>query len=89
MQQHSKQHDIKFVGINGQISLGKENAGKMISIDHVEENVWIIKAGTFIPESQKWLYKNNGIERIEEALKWAENHEPKDNFEEMIKDILK
>lgn len=33
--QHSKQQNIKFIGSNGQISLGKENAGKMVSIEHV------------------------------------------------------
>ncbi len=89
MQQQPKQHDIKIIGSNGQISLGKENAGKIISIDMIEDNVWIIKAGTFIPESQKWLYKDNGIKRVEEALEWAENHKPKDNFEEVIKEISK
>ena len=34
---------IKTIGSNGQISLGKEHAGKSVLVDEVEPGVWVVK----------------------------------------------
>lgn len=78
---------VKTIGSNGQISLGKEFAGKMVVIDQLSEGTWIIKAGEFIPDSEKWLYEGNNLLKLESALEWAEKNKPKDNFDEVIKGI--
>ncbi len=39
---------IKTIGSNGQISLGKEFAGENVLIDSPEYGVWTIKIGKFI-----------------------------------------
>jgi hypothetical protein len=81
------QQQIKVIGANGQLSLGKIYAGKMVSIEHTDPDTWVIKAGQFIPESEKWLYKKENIEKIERALSWAKAHKAQDNFEEIIRGI--
>ena len=79
--------NIKYIGMNGQISLGKENAGKMVSIEHTTENVWIIRAGKFMPDSQQWLYHDDGLQRLNKALTHALKRPPEDNFEMLAKDL--
>lgn len=81
------QQSIKMIGANGQISLGKEFAGKMILIDQVSKGIWIIKSGEFIPDSEKWLYQDNNLPKLNKALKWAEKNKPSDNFDKFVKKI--
>jgi putative transposon-encoded protein len=42
---HIHQRQVKTIGSNGQISLGKEFAGKMVLVEQIEEGTWIIKCG--------------------------------------------
>jgi hypothetical protein len=78
---------VKIIGGNGQISLGKEFAGKMVLIDQVDVGTWIIKSGEFIPDSEKWLHSGNNMQKLEQALTWTEKNKPKDNFDQIIKSI--
>ena len=80
--------EVKQVGMNGQISLGKEYAGKQVQILKSEEGIITIKTGAFIPDSERWLYKGNNLERLREGIEWAENTSRRsDNFEEIIKKL--
>lgn len=83
----SRHQQVKVIGINGQVSLGKEFAGQTVIIDQVNKTTWIIKAGTFVPESEKWLHQNKHLTKLEKALAWAEKNKPADNFDEIIKGI--
>lgn len=83
------QQSIKVIGNNGQLSLGKEFAGKTVSIEQTNPGTWIIKAGVFIPDSEKWLYKDGNLEKLERALKWAETHPAVDNFDEVMEKLEK
>jgi hypothetical protein len=76
---------IKVVGMNGQFSLGKEFAGKTVLIDQIDEATWVIKAGTFVPDSEKWLYHGKNLARLEKAMDWAEKTAPVDNFDQLVK----
>lgn len=78
---------IRIIGDNGQISLGKKFAGKMVSIDQIDSGTWMIKAGEFIPDSQAWLYKDGNLEKMERAIEWASKTPPQDNFDEWLKNI--
>lgn len=84
---HAHHPQVKLIGVNGQISLGKEFAGKMVMVDQIEEGTWIIKCGEFIPDSEKWLYQGNTIAKIDSALDWASQHKALENFEEVISGI--
>lgn len=68
------QPTVKIVGANGQVSLGKEFAGKMILIDQVDAGTWIIKSGEFIPDSEKWLHRVQDATKLDKALEWAERN---------------
>lgn len=67
---------IKTIGNNGQISLGKEFAGQNVLIDSPEYGVWTIKIGKFIPDNEQWLWAENNAVKIDQALDWASNHPP-------------
>lgn len=75
------QSQVKIVGSNGQISLGKEFAGKMVLIDSIDESTWIIKTGNFVPDSEQWLHTPEVSKKLNQALEWAEKNAPKDNFD--------
>lgn len=81
------QQQVKIIGSNGQLSLGKEFAGQMVLVDQLDNGTWLIKKGRFIADSEKWLYDNNGVDRLDKALSWAAKNNPRDNFEELVKKI--
>jgi hypothetical protein len=81
---------IKQVASNGQICIGKEYAGKQVQISKLEDGTLIIKQGRFIPENEMWLYNNNNLSKLDQAIKWTESNSRKENFAEiddMIKDV--
>lgn len=78
---------VKMVGSNGQLSLGKEFAGKMVIIVQINDGTWIIKSGEFVPDSEKWLYQKDHLPKLEKALDWAENNKPIDNFNKLAQRI--
>jgi hypothetical protein len=67
---------IKTIGENGQISLGKEHAGKSVLIDEIEPGVWVVKIGQFIPDSERWLHEPDARAKLDEAIAWAEATPP-------------
>ena len=75
---------IKTIGSSGQISLGKKFAGQNVMLDEIEAGVWIVKLGRFIPDNEKWLYKQDVQAELNEAIVWAEENPPEDtNFEKL------
>ncbi len=84
---HVHQPQVRIIGTNGQVSLGKEFAGKMVLIDQIEKGTWIIKSGEFVPDSEKWLYEGDNAARLEKAIEWSSKNKPTDNFETVIQRI--
>jgi len=75
---------IKTIGSSGQISLGKKFAGQNVMLDEIEAGVWIVKLGRFIPNNEKWLYRQDVQAELNEAIAWADENPPEDtNFEEL------
>jgi hypothetical protein len=66
----------KTVGSSGQISLGKEYAGRLVLIDELEPGVWVVKLGRFVPDSEQWLAKDSVQQEIAGAINWAKDHPP-------------
>jgi hypothetical protein len=58
----------KQVGASGQISLGKEYAGRTVLIDSSEPGVWVIKTAQTIPDSELWLHQPEASARLDRAL---------------------
>jgi hypothetical protein len=78
---------IKQVGANGQISLGKEYAGKQIQISKMEDGSLFIQSGLFIPDNERWLHTKENMETLNKAIQWAENNQRRDNFDEIAKRV--
>jgi len=55
---------VKRVGASGQISLGKEFAGRAVLIESTEPGVWLIK----IPDAELWLHQPEAANRLDRAL---------------------
>lgn len=81
----SLHQQVKVIGANGQLSIGKEFAGKIVLVDQVDKTTVVIKLGTFVPDSERWLYEGQNLAKLEKALKWAEKTKPSDNFEKIAK----
>ncbi len=43
---------VKVIGANGQISLGKEFAGRQVLVEERESGVWMIRLAVVIPENE-------------------------------------
>ena len=63
--------EIKTVGSSGQISLGKHNAGRTVTVEQVEDGVWVVKAARVIPENELWLYKQPAKGKLDRGIEWA------------------
>jgi len=65
---------VKQVGASGQISLGKEFAGRTVVVDSSEPGVWVIKTAQTIPDSELWLHQPAAADRLDRAM--ASMNEP-------------
>jgi len=48
---------VKVIGANGQISLGKQYAGRQVLVEEQEAGVWLIRTATVIPDNERWLHE--------------------------------
>ena len=71
--------DVKTIGSSGQISLGKEYAGRTVAVEEVEPGVWIIKSARVIPENELWLHTPSATGKITQAIEWAEQNPPQES----------
>lgn len=59
---------VKQVGASGQISLGKEYAGRTVLVDNPLPGVWVIKTAQTIPDSELWLHQPEAAARLDRAM---------------------
>jgi hypothetical protein len=78
MRSEEDQVVIKTVGNSGQISLGKQYAGRHVLVDELEPGVWVIKVGDFVPENERWLHAPEVKAKIEEGLEWMRQNPPRE-----------
>jgi hypothetical protein len=69
----AKQAKLLTVASNGQISIGKAWAGRQIVIEEIAEGELLIKAGVFVPDSQKTFHTKAAKESLTEFNKWEES----------------
>lgn len=69
---------VKSVGRNGQITLGKEFAGRLVMIDRAAPGVWTLKLGEFVPDGERWLHAPEASAKLDRALKWAADNPPRE-----------
>ncbi|HMB15544.1 MAG TPA: hypothetical protein VKN62_04440 [Pelovirga sp.] len=79
------QPTVKIVGTNGQISLGKRYAGRQVLVEQSEPGVWIVRTATVIPDNERWLHQPQVAEDLQNALKWATDHEAQESDTEHLR----
>lgn len=67
---------LATVGNNGQISIGKELAGREVLIEKYSDGRIVISPGTFIPDHQKVFFTQEAKERLDEFDVWANENPP-------------
>lgn len=69
----AKQTKLLTVASNGQISIGKAWAGRQIVIEEVADGELHIRAGIFVPDSQKTFNTKSAKDSLTEFNIWEEN----------------
>ena len=62
---------VKSIGASGQISLGKEFAGRQVLVDSPAKGVWIIRTAAIIPDNETWLHEEKTLNSLKKAIAWA------------------
>lgn len=76
---------IKIIDANGQISLGKQFAGRQVLVEEQESGVWLIRTATVIPDNERWLHLPKAATDLQNALAWAQANPPVDTH---VDDLL-
>jgi chromosomal replication initiation ATPase DnaA len=65
------QPELKRVGQSGQISVGRELAGKLLRLEQLDDGRLLLTPVVDVPESQLWTLREPHKSRIERGLAWA------------------
>lgn len=69
---------VKVIGVNGQISLGKQYAGRQVLVEEREPGVWLVRTAIVIPDNERWLHQPEAAADLRNALSWAQANPPAD-----------
>ena len=62
---------VKVIGANGQISLGKQFAGRQVLVEEQGAGVWLIRTATVIPDNERWLHAAPAAADLARATAWS------------------
>ena len=62
---------MKVIGASGQISLGKEHAGRQVLVEEPQPGVWLVRTAKVVPDNADWLHTTEAKMALREALAWA------------------
>lgn len=79
---------VKLIGANGQISLGKDYAGRQVLVEEREPGVWFVRTAIVIPENERWLHEPKVAADLKAALAWSAKHKPKETNVDALFDGL-
>jgi hypothetical protein len=69
---------VKVVGTNGQISLGKQYAGRQVLVEEYEPGVWLVRTATVVPDNERWLLAPQAAADLQTAMAWSVAHAASD-----------
>lgn len=82
------QPSVKIIGANGQISLGKQYAGRQVLVEEQEPGVWLVRTASVIPDNERWLHQPRMVADLQNALSWAQSNSPTDtNVDTMLEKL--
>src|SRR5207244_3483533 len=76
LREKSMKMSVKVVGASGQISLGKEYAGRQVLVEEPAPGVWMVRTATVIPDNERWLHMPQVAGPLSRALTWASKNPP-------------
>lgn len=82
------QASVKVIGANGQISLGKQFAGRQVLVEEREPGVWLVRTATVIPDNERWLHQPRAASELQNALAWTQANPPADTDVEAVLEAL-
>jgi len=62
---------VKVIGANGQISLGKQYAGRQVLVEEHEPGVWLVRTATVVPDNERWLHEPQAAAQLQAAMAWS------------------
>ena len=71
-----KIHMLKMVGTSGQLSLGKQYAGRYFEVEDQPDGTIVLRPMRVIPKSDAWLYTPEMRARLVQADVWMAEHPP-------------
>jgi hypothetical protein len=60
--------EVKTIGASGQLSLGKKYAGRTVTVEALEDGVWVVRTAQVIPDSEAWLWEPAEKAKLDRAL---------------------
>ena len=80
------QSSVKVIGANGQISLGKQFAGRQVLVEESEPGVWMVRTATVVPDNERWVHEAKASADLGAALDWSVSHPAsEENTDEIMK----
>ena len=67
---------LKMVGTSGQLSLGKQYAGRYFDLEVLADGGILLKPMRIIPEADPWLYTPETHARLAQADAWMAANPP-------------
>jgi hypothetical protein len=67
---------VKTIGSSGQISFGKQHAGRTVTVEEIEDGVWLVRTARVIPDNELWLHQPAAKQVLDQAVEWAEKNPP-------------
>ncbi len=86
MRTNATQPSVKVIGANGQVSLGKQYAGRQVLVEEQEPGVWLIRTATVIPDNERWLHEPDAASSLAKATAWAARQPPAETAPEALFD---
>lgn len=82
------QQSVKIIGANGQISLGKQFAGRQVLVEEQAPGVWLVRTASVIPDNERWINEPEAASQLNKALDWALANPPVDtNVDQLLGEL--
>lgn len=62
---------VKVIGANGQISLGKQYAGRQVLVEEQAPGVWLGRTATVVPDNERWAHEGASGADLARAMAWS------------------
>jgi hypothetical protein len=76
MRHEGMETQVKTIGSSGQISFGKQHAGRTVTVEQIEDGVWLVRTARIIPDNELWLHEPSAQKALDHAIQWAEKTPP-------------